>query len=80
MNFNFQKEIFTMKTRIFTAGLPLFVALFLLVGLFSNVNAQGSYSAGDIASDFTLNDMAGNSVSLSDYTGYAVFLNFFAYW
>ena len=36
--------------------------------------------AGDKASDFTLTDLNGNEVSLSDYEGKVVLLNFWATW
>ena len=38
------------------------------------------YEAGDIVENFTLEDMDGNAVNLYDYNGYAIFINFFAYW
>ena len=35
---------------------------------------------GNPAPNFTLNDLAGQSVSLSDYTGQVILLNFWATW
>jgi len=40
----------------------------------------GQYAIGDSVPDFTLNDVDGNSISLSDYTGQVVLLNFFTTW
>jgi peroxiredoxin len=36
--------------------------------------------AGHTAPDFTLADLDGNQVSLSDFRGKAIFLNFWATW
>jgi len=40
----------------------------------------GQYSIGDSVNDFTLNDIDGKSVSLSDFDGQVVLFNFFATW
>ncbi len=37
-------------------------------------------NVGDLAPDFTLTDLEGNQVSLSDFRGKAVFINFWATW
>jgi len=42
------------------------------------VSAQ--YAVGDTVADFTLNDLNGNPVSLSDFSGQYLLLNFFATW
>ena len=39
--------------------------------------AYGQYTVGTLAPDFTLNDIKGDSVSLSDYSGKVVVLYFF---
>lgn len=54
----------------------LFAAAFLAIGS-SGCTAQ---DIGDKAPDFTLQDISGNDVSLSQYQGRAVLLNFFASW
>jgi len=41
---------------------------------------QEGINIGQIAYDFELQDMAGNTVKLSDYRGKKVFLNFWASW
>lgn len=46
----------------------------------SSFNSSTAAVAGDPAPDFTLEDMDGNMVSLSDYKGQFVVLNFFASW
>ena len=68
-----------MKTRTFSAGLALFMALFLITGMSEEGFSQGNYNPGDVVSDFTLLDLEGNQVSLSDYEGYVIFINFFGY-
>ena len=45
----------------------------------SNDNSSGR-STGEKAIDFTLTDLDGKTVSLSDYRGKNVYLNFFATW
>jgi thiol-disulfide isomerase/thioredoxin len=42
--------------------------------------AQAGINIGQIAYDFELEDMDGNTVKLSDYRGKKVFLNFWASW
>lgn len=47
----------------------------------AQANAQTRYVAGDVVEDFTLTDRAtGKAVSLSDFTGKIVFLEWFAHW
>jgi len=48
----------------------------------SNPNAAETTPNGDspVAQDFTLTDLDGNSVSLADYKGKYLILNFFATW
>ncbi|EDY82282.1 antioxidant, AhpC/TSA family [Verrucomicrobiia bacterium DG1235] len=61
----------------------LFLLLTLLLSLFTlspSLSAQ-RYVAGDIVENFTLTDRAtGEPVSLSDFEGKIVFLEWFAYW
>lgn len=42
--------------------------------------STGILKVGDVAHDFTLNDLDGNLVSLSDYGGRPVIVNFWATW
>ena len=51
-----------------------------LVGLFLALAVGGPALAGDKAGDFTLRDIDGNSVSLSDYEGKVVVMSFWATW
>lgn len=66
-----------MRNKILSMGIVSSLALFLILGYCHNSYAV--YAVGDVVSDFTLNDMNGNSVSLSDYRGYVILINFFAY-
>jgi len=57
----------------------------LVMGMGETVKVGGgalrnSIDVGDRAIDFTLNDLFGNPVTLSDYKGKVVFLNFWATW
>jgi cytochrome oxidase Cu insertion factor (SCO1/SenC/PrrC family) len=54
-----------------------FNALFLF--LISGV-VFGGYSVGEHVNDFTLEDVDGYKVSLYDYDGQVIVLNFFATW
>jgi cytochrome oxidase Cu insertion factor (SCO1/SenC/PrrC family) len=60
-----------------TTIIILFSALLLI---FSFNFAQASYAVGDTVNNFTLNDVNGNPISLSNYQGDLVLLNFFATW
>lgn len=42
--------------------------------------AFGAYQVGDHINDFTLLDADGNSVSLYDFHGKVIFINFWADW
>lgn len=56
---------------------------FIVSFIFSFVSitiSVAQYHIGDTVSDFTLNDVDGNSVSLYDYQGKVILLNFFATW
>jgi len=48
--------------------------------LLSFGTALSQYSVGDTVANFTLNDISGNPVSLYDYQGEVILLNFFATW
>ncbi len=52
----------------------LVIAMRLIVPVSAQVHV------GDSAPDFTLPDTAGNGISLSDFSGDIVLLNFFATW
>ena len=64
--------------------LRIFLLLVIAGGFFymavSSAKNSTAAVAGDPAPDFTLEDMDGNMVSLSDYKGQFVVLNFFASW
>ena len=74
-----------MYKRIFLIVLGIiFVALFAALDLNSNlprsVNPATGPQIGSTAPDFTLKDLNGNPVKLSDYRGKAVYINFWASW
>lgn len=55
--------------------------LYVLVGLLATTAAaQAFYEPGDEVEDFTLPDPSGEPVSLSDFAGDVVLINFFATW
>jgi peroxiredoxin len=56
----------------------ILISLLFLLGSTNIVTAQ--YAVGDTVTDFTLNDVNGNSVSLFQFKGKVVVLNFFASW
>lgn len=66
-----------MKTlnRLFKSVALLAVVLFLLAG-----SCFAAGQANQKAPDFTLEDMQGNKVSLSDFTGKVIIVNFWATW
>lgn len=67
---------------ILVAGLLLVVPLVALLysGFGKNPNARPSALVGTVAKDFTLVDLDGNPVSLSDFEGEPVVLNFWSTW
>ena len=57
--------------------LGLIVLCFMLLPWFST-GVFGQYAVGDHVSNFTLKDVDGNNVSLYNYSGKVVVLNFFS--
>jgi len=58
-------------------GIILFTTIFFLAGC---VAGRSVISPGEPAPDFKLKDLRGNEVSLSDYQGKIVLINFWASW
>ena len=56
------------------------MCLVLAAVLGAGATAAWAYQLGDTVNDFTLDDLQGQPVSLSDYAGDIVLLNFFATW
>lgn len=63
-----------MKTSIIKISTFYFLLLVFLIGQ----TASAQYKVGDTVSDFTLADVNGDSISLSEYRGQVVLLNFFS--
>ncbi|MFC1991764.1 TlpA family protein disulfide reductase [Chloroflexota bacterium] len=61
-------------------ALGIFVITLLLFLANQNSTATVGLTKGTLAPDFTLTDLDGNQVSLSDFRGKTVFLNFWATW
>lgn len=61
---------------------PLFLLVFILLSTQGALafGGGGAVRVGNMAPDFTLKDLDGNSVTLSDLKGKVVFLNFWATW
>jgi cytochrome oxidase Cu insertion factor (SCO1/SenC/PrrC family) len=57
----------------------LSLCIFVLI-VFATAPAEAQYQVGDPVADFTLNDAYGTPVSLSDFEGMVVVLNFWADW
>jgi len=69
--------------RIFNFGIVFFLTVFFLVGcdnLTSEKPTSTSGLVGHAAPDFTLTDMQGQKVTLSQFRGKVVVLNFWATW
>ena len=65
-----------MSLRNFTK--IIIFSTFLLIFLLNS--AWASYSVGDTVTNFILNDVNGNPISLNNYQGEIILLNFFATW
>ncbi len=52
----------------------------VLVGLMLVLMGAGDAAAADVASDFTLRDMNGQKVNLSDFKGQVILMSFWATW
>ncbi len=50
---------------------------FLLFIFLNSQNTLAQYKVGDTVANFTLADVDGNSISLFDYRGQVILLNFF---
>lgn len=61
--------------RYFRFGIVL-----LLIAILSGCHAKPKAAAGAGAPDFTVNDLQGKKISLSDYKGKVVLLDFWATW
>ena len=59
--------------------LKIWAMAFMITGLIY-VGCSGEVKAGSIAPDFNLNDLSGNYVSLKQYRGSIVLLDFWATW
>ncbi len=55
------------------------VVIFTLLLVFAH-GVAAAYEVGDTVDDFTLTDLMGNPVSLSDHQGQVIVLNFFTTW
>lgn len=69
-----------MKIKFFAVAILLGLSCFMLWNVFANQKPAIGISEGDAAPDFTLKTLDGKAVSLSDYQGKKVFLNFWATW
>ena len=57
----------------------LFFGLFLFLGLgLGTFSSNPAHAAGEIAADFSLRDMNGKLVNLSDFKGQVVLISFFS--
>lgn len=61
-----------------TSTIKISSIYFLLFILLFSQTAFAQHKVGDTVSDFTLTDVNGDSISLFDYQGKVVLLNFFA--
>jgi hypothetical protein len=56
------------------------LGLFLLLAILAAAPAPAVYETGDTVEDFTLPRPEGGMLSLSDFAGDVILLNFFATW
>jgi len=60
--------------------LPVIILLLFALVTVSGCGSTGGSIRGKLAPDFTLSDLEGNPVSLSDFRGKTVLINFWATW
>ena len=65
-----------MKQHVWAGFLAVVITIVLLVAC----SQSSAIEAGQTAPDFSLNNIDGHKVSLADFKGKAVILNFFASW
>ena len=63
------------STRVFVLGALLCAGVATVVP-----GSAAAYQLGDVVNDFTYDNLAGEPVSLSDFAGDIVLINFFATW
>jgi len=63
--------------KVTALGIAMAILLFFGAALARSGNSQGNYGR---APDFKVTDLSGKSISLSDYKGKVLFLNFWATW
>jgi peroxiredoxin len=61
-------------------AIPATLCSLLLLGLLGAAPASAQQSTGTLATDFTLRDIENRAVSLADYRGSVVLMNFWATW
>jgi len=59
------------------SSIKISVFYFLLLILINNHGASAQYKVGDTVTNFTLADVNGDSISLFDFRGKVILLNFF---
>ncbi|ALC81164.1 MULTISPECIES: redoxin family protein [Bacillus] len=69
-----------MKIKFFAVAFLLGLTCFAIWNVFTHQKPAIGISEGNEAPDFTLQTLDGKAVSLSDYKGKKVFLNFWATW
>jgi cytochrome c biogenesis protein CcmG/thiol:disulfide interchange protein DsbE len=79
MAINLLWEMVTIR-RIISISILIVLAGAFIYTAFTLGKASTAAEVGDPAPDFELEDMEGNRVSLSDYRGQFVIVNFFASW
>jgi cytochrome oxidase Cu insertion factor (SCO1/SenC/PrrC family) len=75
----FKSRLFSLK-RIYVELIIVLMLGFMFAAGCSTGPGEPGAEIGDSAPDFTLVDLDGNQVSLGDFRGKAVFLNFWASW